>query len=253
MHPFGRRWVQRRGKATVQEALSMFGFKEVPGQDELARRYRRLARQHHPDLSGGCAKRFQALHEMHQVLKGLLDGSVCDEATAQTMTDEVQQTLRRVLDARDSQEYVHLRQKVMASQALMRDTKLLFLLLDGAPLERSLGSGHAALCVEIITAWETANDGVPASADVFNNVLYPYAFFKKKKVEDGVLVTEGITALVEAMQRRNIDVENEWWSKRLIDKALKNSGKFSAPDLLEADAPSNWSAARAEMEKGSPL
>ena len=107
-------------------------------------------------------------------------------------------------------------------------------------------------CMRVIEAYESRTKQT-VNVDVFNAVIYPYAFLKRNDpLEDGVMVTRCVTLICEEMQHRHIDIESEWWTKRLVDKALKSSGKFSQPEIVEMNAPTvaSWRDAKSKMQTG---
>ena len=51
----------------MREALDVLGLKRGASQDAIKKSYRRLVKQHHPDL-GGSANEFRKINEAYQRL-----------------------------------------------------------------------------------------------------------------------------------------------------------------------------------------
>lgn len=64
-----RFWTLYAGYARRDQALAVFGLRTDAGRDEVKRRYRQLAREHHPDL-GGDPERFRRVREAAEHLLG---------------------------------------------------------------------------------------------------------------------------------------------------------------------------------------
>ncbi len=56
------------GFKELQAALQVFGLGERATLGEIKKRYRRLAKQFHPDTAGGNQDMIQKLNEVHRVL-----------------------------------------------------------------------------------------------------------------------------------------------------------------------------------------
>ncbi|KAJ9469978.1 hypothetical protein DIPPA_35976 [Diplonema papillatum] len=234
----------------VSLALETFQLQEDCGVDAVKRRYRRLATKAHPDKRGGCETQFRNLQDQYHTLLTWLAGPAVDSPSPDDITTLVT-TVRQAIDDRDRVAFDKAFATCMQPNArFLGSTKLLYALVEGMPIRSSLSLEHTKSCLAAIRRWEEITT-VACASDVFNAVLYPYAFMKRDNpLEDGVMITKCVTLLVEEMQNRGFDVENEWWTKRLIDKALKNSGKFSTPAIIELDEPSSWVQARQHMETG---
>eukprot|EP01065_Artemidia_motanka_P015596 TRINITY_DN19348_c0_g1_i2.p1 TRINITY_DN19348_c0_g1~~TRINITY_DN19348_c0_g1_i2.p1 ORF type:complete len:143 (+),score=27.91 TRINITY_DN19348_c0_g1_i2:471-899(+) len=110
------------------------------------------------------------------------------------------------------------------------------LLIDAAAVCRPLSMEHVGDCIGCVSDWEQVNARECSTAEPFNQILYCYAFLRVDSCDDSQLVTEAVTATVEQMQKRYIDAN--WWTNVLIDKALRGSGRFTAPQRPRDDAAS---------------
>ena len=52
----------------LQEAKEFFGFSTTPSKDDIKRRYKELAKIHHPDLNGGDEEKMKKLNEYRDIL-----------------------------------------------------------------------------------------------------------------------------------------------------------------------------------------
>ena len=229
-------------------ALHALRLPESATQSAVKTKYRKLAMRCHPDR-GGSREAYEALRSEYEVLIhwfGAEEGTQYNASTLHTR----EAALRIAIDAQDRTEFTSLFDDTLSSPWLLCSVKLLYIMIEGAALKHSLGVEHTQSCVACIAQYESIA-GVGVTADVFNAVLYPYAFMKKTDVlADGVMLAKCVTFIAEAMQERSINVEAEWWTKRLIDKVLKSSGKFSEPAIVDEDAPASWLEARRGFETG---
>ena len=236
----------------AKEALHALRLGDDATVDAIKRKYRKAAMRAHPDR-GGDPDTFHRLKHHFDVLMlwtGDREGGVHDARTAK----QTQDSLDACVTAADGAAFAAIyAAAVHESSWLLGSTKLLYTLVEGASLMHPLGEKHTAACLAAMAKYEKITE-LTVPADVFNAVIYPYAFMKTTEagvLVDGEMKATCITLLAEAMQERSIDVEQEWWTKRLIDKALKSSGKFSQPAIIEADEAASWLDARAEMETGT--
>ena len=52
----------------IQDAKNFFGFKDLPTEQELKKKYRELAKKYHPDINGGDDVQMQKLNHYRDVL-----------------------------------------------------------------------------------------------------------------------------------------------------------------------------------------
>eukprot|EP01063_Lacrimia_lanifica_P007983 TRINITY_DN15131_c0_g1_i1.p1 TRINITY_DN15131_c0_g1~~TRINITY_DN15131_c0_g1_i1.p1 ORF type:complete len:261 (+),score=82.67 TRINITY_DN15131_c0_g1_i1:80-862(+) len=239
----------------VKIAAALKTFKLTPGAtlEQVKRRYHRLAVTTHPDR-GGSAERFLRIREHYEVLQAAMGGGgggVVEDADIDAFVRDFETAILE----RDAEKFKQMTDTALGSNCLLTSTKLLYLIIEGGALYHPIGRKHTGLCIDAIARWEGLT-GLQASHDVFNSLIYPYAFLRKgkgdEKLADGEMLAACITVMCEEMQLREMNPEADWWTKRLIDKALKSSGKFSQPELFDHDDPASWKEAKAVMERGAP-
>jgi len=52
----------------IREALERLGLPPMVTRDEIKKRYRQLARRHHPDREGGDAREMESLNRAYELL-----------------------------------------------------------------------------------------------------------------------------------------------------------------------------------------
>ncbi|WP_198305811.1 J domain-containing protein [Arcobacter vandammei] len=52
----------------IDEAKEFFGFSQTPTKDDIKKRYKELAKIHHPDLNGGDEEKMKKLNEYRDIL-----------------------------------------------------------------------------------------------------------------------------------------------------------------------------------------
>ena len=53
----------------MSDYYNILGVQSTASQDEIKRAYKKLAREHHPDVNGGDGNRFKEISEAHDTLK----------------------------------------------------------------------------------------------------------------------------------------------------------------------------------------
>jgi curved DNA-binding protein CbpA len=55
-------------EAEIRNALEILGLPPLVTREEIKRRYRQLARRHHPDRKGGDAREMEAINRAYELL-----------------------------------------------------------------------------------------------------------------------------------------------------------------------------------------
>eukprot|EP01063_Lacrimia_lanifica_P021375 TRINITY_DN28691_c0_g1_i1.p1 TRINITY_DN28691_c0_g1~~TRINITY_DN28691_c0_g1_i1.p1 ORF type:complete len:227 (+),score=69.00 TRINITY_DN28691_c0_g1_i1:69-749(+) len=204
-------------RAQVTQAFASFGLQQDATMDAVKRRYHRLAIVLHPDR-GGSADAFLQLRGHYDVLIRWFDkstGAALDADVAAFVAG-----LQEAVQGRDEGQIRAMLERALASNCLLASTKVLYLALEGSVLTSEMGMQHVELNLSMISKWE-ALTGLPATHDIFNTLIHPYAFKAEKyEVHQREMLSQCITRISEEMMARQLEVDADWMTSVMLQACL---------------------------------